>query len=92
MVHLVKKPHVVALAFMALAAPASAEARWDGLLNNSGQVNWFELNSTTPKDNSLEARGIETDFSEDPMFKREFQIETLRDQVQKPFAGFTIER
>ena len=86
-----KTPGLV-IAFAVFAGMAQAEARWDGLLNDGANVNWFALQQEKRDKNSLEQRGIETNFNEAPMFEREFQVETLREKVSKPFSGFNRDR
>lgn len=78
---------LLALFVSPVSGPAQAEARWDGLYTDGPDVNWFDLKATTQPDNSLEARGIETDFSEDERFEPEFEIESFSDRIRRPFSG-----
>ncbi len=86
------KTLIAVFAFAVFTGLAQAEARWDGLLNDGNNVNWFALQEEQPKPNSLESRGVQTNFNDAPVFEPEFQIETLRDQVRRPFTSLNRER
>ncbi|MEO0372607.1 MAG: hypothetical protein AAF231_14200 [Pseudomonadota bacterium] len=87
------KALMVVFAFAALSSTARAEARWDGLLNDGNNFNWFAFQQEQRDENSLEARGVQTDFNEAPTFEPEFQVETLRDRLDRPFTtGFSRDR
>ncbi|MEM6588074.1 MAG: hypothetical protein AAF641_06470 [Pseudomonadota bacterium] len=79
-------------ALTAATDTARAEPRWEGLLNDGNKVNWFELRREKKNQNTLESRGVQTNFDEAPMFEPEFQVETLRDKVRRPFTSLNRDR
>lgn len=83
---------VATFALVALTGMAQAEARWDGLLNDGNNVNWFALQKDKREQNALESRGVQTNFDAAPTFEPEFQIETLRDRVRRPFTSLNRDR
>ena len=61
--------------------------------HDGNNVNWFAFQQDERDETSLEARGVQTDFNEAPAFEPEFQVDTLRDRLRRPFTtGLTRDR